>query len=140
MVLTSQNWGFCSSSCSFDDYFAKVLQETKITVLTDNECKVFDKDYDLEDSETEDSNQLYVPGTLNCNCVFSWSRKWLLIQKADKNDHPYLFSGEEFCSGLKIPWSKTKVYERRRSTKDGNKKYSFKYRETIPNKVPILLI
>ena len=70
-MLTSQNWGFCSSSCSFDDYFAKVLQETKITVLTDNECKVFDKDYDLEDSETEDSNHLYVPGTLNCNCVFS---------------------------------------------------------------------
>ena len=70
-VHVAENWGFCSSSCTVDDHFTKVLQETKITVLTDNECKVFEKDSDLEDYETEDSDQLYIPGMLKFNSVFS---------------------------------------------------------------------
>ena len=52
MVKTNQNWGFCSQSCSHDDYFAKTLQETRITILTDDECKVFTNDtiFDIGDS------------------------------------------------------------------------------------------
>ena len=49
------------------------------------------------------------------------------------------FLGEEFCAALKIPFPKMKVYERKRKHKkdigyDGQK-YSFKYIETILNKV-----
>ena len=48
IVKTNQNWGFCSPSCTHDDYFAKTLQETRITILTDDECKVFTNDTNLE--------------------------------------------------------------------------------------------
>lgn len=55
IVKTNKNWGFCSSSCpslpSYD-YFSKTLQETKITILTDEECKVFANDTNLEPGES----------------------------------------------------------------------------------------
>ena len=52
IVKTNQNWGFCSPTCSpAHDYFTKILQETKITILTDKECKVFANDTNLEPGE-----------------------------------------------------------------------------------------
>jgi len=49
IVQTNRNWGFCSPFCSPDyDYFTKTLQETTITILTDEECKVFANDTNLE--------------------------------------------------------------------------------------------
>ena len=55
IVKTNQNWGFCSPSCSQDysqEYFAKTLQETMITILTDEECKVFANDTNFEPGES----------------------------------------------------------------------------------------
>ena len=42
IVKTNENWGFCSPTCATKwDYAAKLLSETKITILTDDECRVF---------------------------------------------------------------------------------------------------
>ena len=44
IVKTSKNWGFCSDLCSSHDHFTRKLQETKLTILKDEECKVFAND------------------------------------------------------------------------------------------------
>ena len=41
IVYTSKKWGFCSEECSTNNDFAKNLQETKITILNNNDCKLF---------------------------------------------------------------------------------------------------
>ena len=62
IVKTNQNWGFCSPSCSPNyKFFAKTLQETKITILTDEECKVFVNDTIFEQGESEE----FVAGTFH---------------------------------------------------------------------------
>ena len=45
IVKRDANWGFCSKLCSPDiDLFPKTLQETKLTVLKDDECDIFNND------------------------------------------------------------------------------------------------
>ena len=65
IVKTNQNWGFCSPSCTHDDYFAKTLQETRITILTDDECKVFTNDTNLELGDS----LKFVAGTFRFICT-----------------------------------------------------------------------
>ena len=40
-VKWSRNWGFCSKDCESDGSENTLLQETQISVLPPNECKVF---------------------------------------------------------------------------------------------------
>ena len=61
IVKTSKHWGFCSELCSPSDQFAHQLQETKLIVLNDDDCKVF---------ATEESGLEFIPGNykvLNLN-------------------------------------------------------------------------
>ena len=42
IVKKNKNWGFCSELCTdLVNQYAKTLQETKITILKDKECKIF---------------------------------------------------------------------------------------------------